>query len=115
MKRGRGRIVDRQFKNRLEAAWADELNAQLKAGQILRWGYEEMTLVLADGTRYTPDFIVMLPDTTFQVHETKGYTTGRMAASMVRLRVAASRFGWFGEFYLVQRVRKRWKIPKVGR
>jgi len=57
--------------NRTEAAYASQLDLLLKAGQIVWYKFEGIKLRLADNTFYTPDFAVLLPDGTFEFHETK--------------------------------------------
>jgi len=55
--------------NKTERAYAVELAALQQAGEILRWRFEALTLLLVDpsdtggrGVRYTPDFAIWTPD-----------------------------------------------------
>ena len=75
--------------NRTEAAYAGHLEALKASGEVLWYAFEAMTLKLADGCRYTPDFAVMLPDGQLQMHEVKGYWQDDAKA---KIRVAASLF-----------------------
>jgi hypothetical protein len=58
--------------NKTEAEYAGLLNARMRDGSVVWWKYEGITLKLADDTRYTPDFAVLLADGTMEIHETKG-------------------------------------------
>jgi hypothetical protein len=59
--------------NKTEQARALDLEAMKRNGFILEWWYERWTFKLADDTRYTPDFIVQMPDGTLEVEEVKGF------------------------------------------
>jgi hypothetical protein len=85
--------------NRLEAKFAMSLEAQRRAGKIVLWRYERLTLKLADDTRYTPDFYVLELDGAVSIYETKGYMRDD---AHVKLKVAATAFPEF-RFYLVQK------------
>lgn len=55
-----------------ERAYAMHLDARLTAGEISGWWYELMTFRLADRCSLQPDFTVMLPDGSIEMHEIKG-------------------------------------------
>lgn len=57
--------------NKTEKLYAEHLDTLLLSGQVLWWGFEKITLKLADDTRYTPDFDVLFFDGVFEFHETK--------------------------------------------
>lgn len=84
--------------NRLEATYAMRLEAQKRAGKIVLWRYERVTLKLADDTRYTPDFYVLELDGSVSLTEVKGFMRDD---ALVKLKVAASQFPEF-RFYLWQ-------------
>ncbi len=71
--KGIKRRVPRQM-NRLESAWCEQIRLRQHAGEIAWWKFEGIALKLADDTRYTPDFMVQLPDGTLEAHEVKGRT-----------------------------------------
>lgn len=75
---GRGRQM-----NRTEARYAEYLETLRLAGLVRRYEYEPMTLHLAPGVRWRPDFRVQLADGTVEVHEVKGRSskTGRWHAT----------------------------------
>ncbi|MCR4302440.1 MAG: DUF1064 domain-containing protein [Sulfuricaulis sp.] len=84
-----------KFKSKAEARYAQILESQQRAGQIRSWRYEAMTLVLAEGVRYTPDFLVVENTSRMTLIEVKGFMR---EAARVRLRVAVEMypaFGWF--------------------
>ena len=57
--------------NKTEAAYAQKLELHKRAGEVLWYAFEGVTLKLADGCRYTPDFAVMLADGVIEMHEVK--------------------------------------------
>ena len=60
--------------NKNEAAYARQLEARQRVGEIVRYRFEPMKFRLADLAYYTPDFEVQLPDGTIEFHEVKpGY------------------------------------------
>jgi len=89
--------------NKLETSYAGLLELRRRAGEILAWEFERLTLVLADGTRYTPDFLVVFSDH-FEIHETKGFWRDD---ARVKIKVAATIFPWF-RFVGVERKKGAW-------
>jgi len=75
--------------NGTEKRYAAVLDARLLAGEIAWYVFESITLKLADDTRYTPDFAVMLSDGSFEFHEVKGFA---LEDSVVKWKVAGERF-----------------------
>lgn len=75
--------------NGTEQAYHEHLAQRQHAGEISWFKFEAMTFKLADDTRYTPDFMVMLADGQLQAHEVKGYWTDD---ARVKTKVAASLF-----------------------
>lgn len=60
--------------NKTEAAYAASVLEPGKAsGEILWFKFEGLKLRLADNTFYTPDFAVMLADSSIECHEVKGH------------------------------------------
>lgn len=102
----------RQYASKLEAEWAQVLELRKRAGEIVHWAYEPITLKLADGSRFTPDFMTIRADREIEFFETKGFM--REAAN-VRLKVAAELYPWF-RFTLVRRgkgARGQWTCDEV--
>ena len=62
------------------------------AGEIAWWGYECWKFRLADKTWYSPDFVVMLADGRFELHELKGWMEGDAA---VKLKVTSDLYWMF--------------------
>lgn len=85
----RGQTKQRGTMNKTEAEWAALLTARKQAGDVLWFAYEAVTLKLATGARYTPDFAVMLADGELELHEVKGFWA---EAAKVRIKVAAELF-----------------------
>jgi hypothetical protein len=77
------------------------LRTRKAAGEILCFRFEAHTLKLAQDTRYTPDFEVILADGTIEFHEIKAAwlnkSTGKYAGhyeddAKVKIKVAAELF-----------------------
>lgn len=83
-----GRMKSGQM-NRTEAAYATTLEAARNAQEIVWYAFEGVTLKLADGCRYTPDFAVLRADGVMEMHEVKGYWTDD---ARVKVKVAAEKF-----------------------
>lgn len=80
-----GRLKSWQM-NQTEAAYAQQLQFRLRAGEVAWYKFEGIKLRLADNTFYTPDFFVMLADGTLECHEVKGHWTDD---GKVKIKVAA--------------------------
>lgn len=75
--------------NKTEASYAARLELQKHTGNILWYKFEGITFKLADDTRYTPDFVVMLANGELEAHEVKGQWQDD---AKVKIKVAASMF-----------------------
>ena len=76
---GRGLRLKPGEMNATEAEYAREvLQPQKDAGNILDFWFEGVTFRMAQDVRYTPDFLVLSADQTFEVHEVKGSTSKKV-------------------------------------
>lgn len=91
--------------NSTEIAYCRILELQRANGTIKEWWFEAITLKLAADCRYTPDFMVQMPDDTIEFHETKGGIW--RDDSRVKIRVAADKFPFRFRGFTYQR--KQWK------
>lgn len=91
--------------NATEQAYAEILQAQYLAGEILTWGFERMTFKLADNTRYTPDFFVWRGDETIEFVDTKPHKVID-PKSLVKVKVAAEMFSGF-RFVFAEKLPKK--------
>lgn len=73
--------------NKTEARYAEYLEGEKRAGAVLWYTFEGITLKLAEGLRFTPDFSVLRADGLMELVDVKGRTT-RVAASGERKEVA---------------------------
>ena len=81
--------------NQTEAAYAELLEAERLAGQVLWWRFEAVTLKLADDSRWTPDFAVLYSDLSMEFVDCKG--GGPIDPnSMTKIKFAADKFPMFG-------------------
>jgi hypothetical protein len=75
--------------NGTERKMAEHLEGMKHRGEIIDYRFESMTLKLAKDTRYTPDFMVMMPDGEIQFWEVKGFWHDD---ARVKIKVAAALF-----------------------
>lgn len=110
--RARGRTTGRKpGMNKTEAEHAANLAIRKAAGEILDYRYEHLTIKIADDTRYTPDFWVLLPDGTIEFHEVKGWAFEDDA--LVKIKVAAEQCYWAVFRAYIKRSKKNgggWKV-----
>jgi hypothetical protein len=75
--------------NKTEAEYAAHLQLRLLAGEVVRYRFEKVRLILAETCTYTPDFEVLMPDGTKEFHEVKGHWEDD---ALVKIKVAAEQF-----------------------
>lgn len=75
--------------NKTEGRYALWLRMLRDRGAIESFQFEAVSLRLADGARYTPDFFVVRPTGEIECHEVKGFWR---EAARVRIKVAADKF-----------------------
>ncbi len=87
------------YRSKLEARYAQHLELMVATREIKSWAYEAVTLKLAPGVRFIPDFMVTLFDGTpagaVRFEELKGRKkTGfwTMPVSKIKIRLAAKLF-----------------------
>jgi hypothetical protein len=73
-------------------------------------GFEEITLALGGGARYTPDFWTLGDDDVLEFHEIKGHWR---EAAKVRIKVASAKYPQF-RFRAFRRVEKVWHVEHFG-
>lgn len=98
--------------NRLEAAYAGHLAAEVAAGRVLWFAFESIKFRLADRTTYEPDFVVLLSDGSVELHEVKGHWEDD-----ARVKWKAAGEVYF-MFHLVAVTRPRggaWQFERYGR
>jgi len=105
----RGIIPTPPGRNKWEQRYHQELELLRDVGEILWYAYEPMSLKIATGARYTPDFIVMLADRTLELHEVKGMWR---EAAKVRIKVAARTYQIF-RFVAVTGGPGKWKREEI--
>lgn len=89
--------------NKLEAAYAARLESLKLAGEIADYRFECVKFKLADKTFYTPDFMVLRPDGTFELHEVKGFWEDD---ARVKIKVAAELYPF--KFIAARKVKGAW-------
>lgn len=89
--------------NGAESDYAALLELRKRSGGDIEWyAFEAITLKLAEGLRYTPDFLVMRADGTLEIHEVKGFWEDD---ALVKIKVAAEKFPF--RFIAQQKVPKK--------
>lgn len=94
--------------NKLEAKYAAHLETMRRAGRIIFWRFESVKFRLADRTWYTPDFYIMRPDGSIEVHETKGFWEDD---ARVKIKATAEQFPEFF-FVAVQWKKGEWVLER---
>ena len=89
--------------NKTEAAYAAYLDGLKKDCLIADYRFEAVKLRLADKTFYTPDFMVLMPDFSFEMHEVKGFWEDD---ARVKIKVAAAQFPF--RFVAVKKTKNNW-------
>lgn len=89
LQKGRGRRRTPGTMNGTEQKYAEHLEHLVWMKEILWYRFEGMTFRLANMTRYTPDFSVMLPSGLIELHEVKGHWEDD---ARVKIKVAAEQF-----------------------
>lgn len=97
--------------NRGEIAYAAHLEAMKHAGEVLWYGFEALTFKLAEGSRFTPDFIVLLSSGELEAHEIKGRWIGD---AKTKIKVAAEKFPmrFIALFALPKRDGGGWRVEE---
>jgi hypothetical protein len=91
--------------NKSESEYSRVLELRKCNGEIAWFAFEGLTFRLADNTRYTPDFAVMLNSGELELHEVKGFWTDD---AKVKIKVAAELFPM--RFIAVRKTRGSWEI-----
>ena len=94
--------------NKLEAAWAQVLEARRANGELAWWAFEGIKLKLADSTFYTPDFAVMGIGSEMEFHEVKGFWRDD---ARVKIKVAAGLFPF--RFLAIRRAKQVWQVEEI--
>jgi hypothetical protein len=97
----------KRAQNGVERKYDAYLKSLVDAGKIAKYGYESITLKLADDFRYTPDFYILCLDGSVQFHDTKGRKGDSFYSRKLgvpKIKMAAEQFPefkffvvWFGE------------------
>ncbi len=95
--------------NKTEAEYGRMIHADWQTGKVSWWGYETVTLKLGPDCRYTPDFMLMMPNGQIEFHEVKGGFI--RDDSKVKLKVAAEKFPFV--FKLAQKKNGRWSVEEI--
>jgi hypothetical protein len=104
--------------NGTEGAYKLALAVQKSKGEIEHYEYEPLTLKLADGVRYTPDFMV-IRDGIIELHEVKAGRIDKSGnvkaitedASRIKLKIAAEYYPF--RFMLAVLSKQGWKVEEV--
>lgn len=93
--------------NKLEQEYARQLDFRKAAGEVTWWGFEKLRIRLAGGAWFKPDFVVLLANGRWELHETKGFWR---EAARVRVKVCAELFPM--PVVCVRRVKGRWEYER---
>ena len=79
-------------RNKLEAAYEQHLESRKQAGEVLWYKFEGMTFKLANDTRFTPDFAVLLANGEMEMHECKGAKAIFQCDAKAKIKIASEMF-----------------------
>lgn len=107
--------------NKHEAAYAAFLEQQKQAGLIAGYRFEAITLLLADGCRYTPDFVITTLSGAIAAHEVKARRRRKSGIvgphleddARVKILTAAKLFPEF-RFRLAWLDGAQWRIEEIA-
>ena len=115
----RGESAPSPYRSKLEAAWAQKLEMEKRAGEIVEFYYEPANLRLPGGRNYyKPDFLVhhgSIGNDGVHVRLTFYEIKGRNPSddrSLVKLKTAAGLNPW-ARFILVKRVNGQWEEREI--
>lgn len=100
--------------NKLERRRAGELEAMRLAGVIRAWYFEAIALILADRTRYHPDFVIIGKLGMIEIEEVKGFWRDDARA---KTKIASRHFPFFVFRALSPNRRKKasgWHIEEIA-
>lgn len=95
--------------NATEKRYADVLDAEKKAGDVLEWWFEPFSLRLAPSTYYRPDFLVMRSTGRVELHEVKGAYVQEDA--WIKTKVAAAMYPF--PVIVAQWLKKQWNLVEL--
>ncbi|MFZ2804291.1 MAG: hypothetical protein WA001_03635 [Patescibacteria group bacterium] len=111
--RARARTSPPGTMNKLEAAWALQLEAMKQDGTLRSYAYEAITFKLAHDLRYTPDYLLIWHDGEVSLDECKGFQREK---NMAKLRMAARLFPFF-RFRLIRKGKRgepTWSVEEIS-
>ena len=106
--RAKGRVKPPKGMNKTESLYDAHLAMRKRLGEVLWYKFEGVTLKLADDTRLTPDFAVMLADGSIELHDTKVIRRGESRPHIeddarAKMPIAAESFPF--------RIKAVWPLP----
>jgi hypothetical protein len=79
--------------NRTEKSYSVWLEGEKHAGRIQAWWFESLKVRIAqDACWYTPDFMVLMPDGTLELHEVKGSPAIFADDAKVKVKACATQY-----------------------
>ena len=99
-----GRLKTGQM-NRTEAAYAQHLELQKRAGVIAWWAFDAVKLRLAENCFLSVDFFVMTASGELQAQDVKGSKAIITDDAKIKMRVCAEKFPW-PFFYAIPKPKK---------
>ena len=105
--------------NGTESAYKLKLAVEKNKGEIESFEFEAITLKMAEGVRYTPDFMV-IRNGFIELHEVKAGRINKAGkvkaitedASRIKLRIAAEQYPF--RFMLAVLSKQGWKVEEVA-
>ena len=107
----RGRMKEGQM-TATEKRYAAYLEGEKHAGRVESYWFESLKLKIADhACFYTPDFLVLRPDGSLELHEVKGSPRIFQDDAKVKTKAAATQYP-FRVFVVYPEKRAGWKVEE---
>lgn len=98
--------------NKTEKAYASFLRILLFEQEILWYKWEGIKFRLADRTYYEPDFAIMKPDGSIEIHEVKGAKAIFADDARVKIKVCAEQYPF--RFFAVYPKNSGWEYEEFN-
>lgn len=97
-------------RTKLEREYSLYLEALKRAGEIIDWRHEPMSLRLGANTFYIPDFLVIQNNMEAEFHETKGRWRQH---DRVKIKVAVAEHPYFKFKAIMKDPKEGWKVEEL--
>jgi len=109
--KAKGRLKPGEM-NKTEGEYAERLELQKAAGDVLWYRFEGLKLRLGDNSFYTPDFVVLTGDGFIECHEVKGGLWRDDARTKIKVAAGMYPFRFIGVKRLPKKAGGGWQVEE---